>query len=222
MEPRSGRLCGKMPGMRRGAKVAFVGVLVPGCVIPPIPEPVSCEEDSDCEQPEDNRYRAVCAANDEGEMVCTAGFSVIGCGPEAYVDAPWAGLMDPERYEGNCEASPGTRSCAPPCVAGLEENEHGVCDDDDPSTPIAGPVVPGQDVLDQICRSFFCDEAFVCESDRSVCEPCDATKPFGRGGCGAIYLGDQLSCAYQSPPELERDCHAPHSAIVLVELGPCE
>jgi hypothetical protein len=209
--------------MMRGARVALLGVLVAGCP-PPWPDstPQSCEDDSDCEQPEDKRYRTVCAPDDEGDKVCIADFAVVGCGPEVYEGAPWQDLMDPARYAGQCDAAPGTRSCPPPCANGLAENEHGVCDDDDSSTPVAGPIVSGQDVLDQLCRSFFCDDSFVCERGDSVCVPCDEENIFDQSGCHAIYLGDQLSCVYQTQTELDRDCQAPHSAIALVEFGACE
>lgn len=90
------------------------------------------------------------------------------------------------------------------CQPGLAVNENGVCAPADAPWPvfganaaIDGESLEAQDVLDQYCRSFFCDEMFVC--DRSTdykCVPCSADRAFGEGGCGDMYVYGQRSSHY--------------------------
>lgn len=56
------------------------------------------------------------------------------------------------------------------------------------------------DVLDQHCRSYFCDEDFVCARGKGAaayhCVRCDPKKPYGDGGCGTMILQGAVSTMY--------------------------
>lgn len=58
----------------------------------------------------------------------------------------------------------------------------------------------GWDVLDQHCRSYFCDESFVCNRGRGAaafrCVRCDPSKAYGQGGCGTMMLEGAVSTVY--------------------------
>ncbi|HEY8375078.1 MAG TPA: hypothetical protein VIK91_01260 [Nannocystis sp.] len=59
--------------------------------------------------------------------------------------------------------------------------------------------IRGLDVLDQHCRSYFCDEDFVCNLGNpsgARCIRCDPNKPYGQGGCGTMYLRGARSSVY--------------------------
>lgn len=74
--------------------------------------------------------------------------------------------------------------CAPDGVAAVEPNK----------------VLERWDVVDQHCRSYFCDESFVCARGKGSadykCRRCDPDLPYGAGGCGELYMYGKLSSVY--------------------------
>lgn len=56
------------------------------------------------------------------------------------------------------------------------------------------------DVLDQHCRSYFCDESFVCAKGKGAaafrCMRCDPDKAYGDGGCGTMVIQGAVSSVY--------------------------
>ncbi len=214
-----------------------------GCtaILAPKDDVETCNNVDDCPPPEDGRYEARCVREDtDFDGVCVAGFrSNISCDEGAYgipeQGHPFAVAFDEwatgDRYMFTaCTNDPnlaGSQGCPPPCKDGLSENAFGVCDDDDPSTPPA--VQPtsdlvGQDVRDQFCRSFFCDNRFVCDrsnESRPLCVLCDPDKPYGQGGCGDLYIGGAPSCIYQTAAELDAACKAPDVSLDMVSFGDC-
>lgn len=131
------------------------------------------------------------------------------------------------------EGVAGTQGCPPApgegCADGLvpQEREGGtvICDDEDPNTPpatanrpgagfnapasdTADPGLLGQDVLDQYCKSFFCDDQWVCDRETFSCVQCDPELPIGLGGCGQIYIEGSPSCVYIDGATLEDTCDA--------------
>jgi hypothetical protein len=185
-----------------------------------------CETAEDCEQPEDKRYRTVCKFGEEGEaegldpddadMICVSDFAPLGCNPDNFgPDHPVTLLLEEyprTSYTSVCEGdAAGSKGCpGPPCDDGLSPNDHGACDDDDPSTPAAIPADPSehvhQDILDQYCRWFFCDRSFVCDTDGFACKPCDPSRDYGNGGCGELYVEGELSCHYLDRDGLQSEC----------------
>lgn len=85
-----------------------------------------------------------------------------------------------------------------------EENaEATICAPDGVDAVGGNPALRGFDVLDQHCRSFFCDESFVCNRGSGTssgwrCARCDPDKPYGSGGCGTMYLQGAPSTVYTS------------------------
>jgi hypothetical protein len=74
--------------------------------------------------------------------------------------------------------------CAPDGVAAVEPNG----------------ALESWDVLDQHCRSFFCDESFVCSRGKGSadykCRRCDPELPYGAGGCGTMFIYGAASTVY--------------------------
>ena len=120
----------------------------------------------------------------------------------------------------------GKQGCKPStgaCEAGLEVNDYGVCDD--PNNPIpayeASSDNAGQDVLDQYCRQFYCDDGsnFTCTvsggSDR-LCKRCDPGKPVSEGGCATMWVNGAPSSVYVAAD----GCDPTKSSLEGSEFGP--
>jgi hypothetical protein len=214
-----------------------------GCswITKPDDDVARCETAEDCDQPEDNRYQTLCKFGDKGleedldpadvDMVCVADYALVSCNPNDFDDThPVTVLkesLSASEYAAKCEGEQeGNMGCpGPDCDDGLSVNEQGFCDDDDPDTPPAIQSNSGdylhQDVLDQFCRSFFCDLDFVCDTDGHNCKPCDPDMPYGNSGCGDLYLAGELSCVYTTAAELKDSCKAPDSDWNDPTFGEC-
>jgi hypothetical protein len=188
-------------------------------ILAPRDEVQRCGTADDCEPTGDNRYVPVCRFGEtdddleslEVDKICVADFKPsVGCNPGSYTkpDHPFAAasmeLGVSARYAA-CDAATqlGTRGCPPAsgaCNDGLAVNDAGLCDDDDPDTPMVVQAntseLVGLDVRDQFCRSFFCDDRFVCDTSANVCVLCDPADPYGEGGCGEIWIAGARSCVY--------------------------
>lgn len=123
----------------------------------------------------------------------------------------------------------GKVGCAPSgttCEAGLEVrtyqslsgdadnpevSEQKVCTPKGVAAVTANSALKGFDVLDQHCRSYFCDDAFVCNRGSGTssgwrCTRCDPEKAYGNGGCGTMYLQGAASTVYTSGDALGTGC----------------
>lgn len=199
-----------------------------------------CNNTSDCEQPDDNRWAAVCVSGEgqaaNSDQVCAPRFvDNISCGINSFEgDHPVAVLYDDvtdnesKALYGACSGSIG---CAPPCESGLEPNVFGVCDDPEAALPavyppdVGGIEIAGQDVLDQFCRSFFCDESFVCDTSLTnpTCKPCtdtDDVNDFGAGGCGLLHVQGALSPVYTSIDPDQDSCGSKQREDVDLGVAP--
>ena len=179
-----------------------------------------CNTSSDCPDIDDNRYVAVCtvgdAQADNSDQICSSDYDdLIKCGKTDYPDdqaltTTYAAAQANKAAYTSCAAeNRGTLGCDPnggTCQGDLEVNVHGTCDDPDNSdNPLAsaGQVgladVAGRDVQDHFCRSYFCDERFVCDTslDKPVCGVCNPNDPFGKGGCGTLYINGAIASVYQ-------------------------
>lgn len=194
-----------------------------------------CGNVDDCETPEDSRYEAVCISDPDAdidttqvEQVCVAQFRDVRCNPDDDPTGELAALVDSRSsLDYACPAAsdppvPGVQGCPPEdgCAAGLEVID-GVCDDPRAEVPsirlTSVDNLRAQDVKDQFCRGFFCDEEYVCNSTPGItaCEKCDPSKPFGEGGCGTVYTQGTPSCVYSS------ECAAPDSDVNEPIFGDC-
>ena len=107
------------------------------------------------------------------------------------------------------------------CQAGLEVNVLGTCDVPGAEIPAINHNawdVEAQDVKDQFCRGYFCDDTYVCNTEFNRCQPCYPTLEFGKGGCGVVYTQGTESCVYVSPDEV---CDAPNSSTNEPIFGDC-
>ena len=80
----------------------------------------------------------------------------------------------------------------------------------------------GQDVKDQHCRSYFCDDSFVCDSGSKKCTRCNSSsdaEDLGQGACAELALQGQRSTVYQNTEALEDGCQDP-SDVEMTVFGP--
>jgi hypothetical protein len=210
--------------------LASLGALGTSCtaILAPRDDVQRCGTADDCEPTGDNRYVPVCKFDDANvdldssqvDKICVADFKPsVGCNPDSITkpDHPfklvYEELADSARYAVcDAETQLGTRGCPPmggSCQGGLAVNDAGLCDDTDPSTPMAlladTEELVGQDVRDQFCRSYFCDDRFVCNSSSNVCVLCDPEQDYGEGGCGEIWIAGARSCVYDVQCEDDPD-----------------
>jgi hypothetical protein len=177
-----------------------------------------CNNGEDCDPIDDNRYIAVCVTGEgqpeNSDKVCASDFAEINCNPEAYpADDPIVEYYDEltsnqiKGIYGQCEADlagmTGCQSSGGSCDEG-EPNDNNICSGTDPNNPavnpseVGGVEIAGQDALDQFCRSYFCDETFVCDTSGSkwTCKPCNRDAEFGSGGCGTLYIDGAPATVY--------------------------
>jgi len=215
------------PTLRLRAIVAGL-VVACGCSVLLDPERLDdvlrCDFDDDCPEPDDMRYALVCRVSDEHPIepdfpkICSPEPAVL-CQPERHefhseFRTRWreaTGIAG--RYDDPCKGPIGVWGCPPGnegCVEGLSPHPvTGRCDDDDESTQLAiapQPFVAGQDVLDQFCRSIFCDETYVCNRRGDKCQPCIMGDGLGYGGCGELYPEGHSSSVYESAEQLAAQC----------------
>ncbi len=226
-----------------------LGVAVPSTVsctaiFAPRDDVQRCGSGDDCEATGDARYVSQCVFDEDNldldtsqtMKICVAAFNgQIGCDPVAQNNDPVG--MTYENLTGSgtfyspmgmtCADLGGVMGCPPlpgeQCLNGLEQNEDGICSDGSGTvySTTVNSEFAGQDVLDQHCRSFFCDESFVCDQESFKCVPCDPDGEFGRGGCGELYIGGEKSCVYQDAAALAASCAEPSSDASKVEFGAC-
>ncbi|MCA9655216.1 MAG: hypothetical protein KC501_35200 [Myxococcales bacterium] len=229
--------------LERVAGPGVVLALAAGCSFVLDPERLDdvprCRYDDDCPPADDPRYTLVCTVSEDFEdqeldfpRICSPR-PAVSCNPREYpFDSPFATryreatALD-ERYADPCSSTPGVQGCGPGdqgCAPGLSPHEISHrCDDLDPDTPPAvatDPLVTGQDVLDQLCRSVYCHIAFACETEDFRCVPCELGAPLGRGGCGDLYFTGVRSTVYQSADALIDECGGPEMDPEDAYLGP--
>lgn len=166
-------------------------------------------------QSQDNK---VCSLVDREDVSCNP--SAIMSDPEIPVAKAYAEAQKQNGAYASCIIEDyGTAGCPPngsTCNTGLEVRTYQSLsgDADNPEQmefKVCAPkgvdvVAPNTatrqfDVLDQHCRSFFCDESFVCNRGSGTssgwrCVRCDPEKAYGNGGCGTMYLQGAPSTVY--------------------------
>ena len=212
------------------ALAALAALTAAGCSVLLDPERfddvVRCHYDDDCPASDDPRYAWVCTVADghpdrSFPKVC-APSPVQSCAPSDYAGGSTIrgrvgdAREHPEQYVDRCDELGAVHGCPPDddgCTAGLVAHPvSGRCDDDDPSTPPAlmpQPSVEAQDVLDQFCRSVFCNPEFVCNRQTERCTSCVLGDPLGRGGCGDLYPDGKRSTIYVPDEDIFDACGGP-------------
>ena len=164
-----------------------------------------CGSADDCDATGDNRYDVVCRFDPDHvgldstkvDKICVADFKGnIGCDPGAYAnqpDHPFPAKIDQcDDLVLECDAGKlGSLGCAPDMMTGSCDGDlelrDGICVEEGSNEVVGGPQNIDQGIADQFCKSFFCDEDFVCDSETSKCVRCDPEAEFGKGGCGLLY-----------------------------------
>lgn len=191
-----------------------------------------CGSADDCSGTGDNRYVSLCKFDDDHadldstkiDKICVADFDRSrSCDPdgsatgEAVKNNFKATFDDPACLNIGCaDENRGKVGCAPSqdgCAGGLVFNEDlNVCEDPDADVPII-PVsylndndLDGQHIKDQFCKSYFCDDTFVCNASTSKCQPCDPEKDYGEGGCGLVYAEGAIAKVYVLGDDLTSQC----------------
>ncbi len=121
----------------------------------------------------------------------------------------------------------GTLGCGPlnngTCASGLTVNDFGACDDGKGQPLIEATAdLALQDVQDQHCRSYFCDESFVCNRKTSKCVRCDdslGAEDVGQGACGDLAVNGGRSTVYFSQEKLVDEC-PDTSKFETTQFGP--
>lgn len=205
-----------------------------------------CRYDDDCPATPDPRFENICTVSDEYRRedeevelpfprICSPRPSV-SCDPDEYgYDSSFRtrareAVSRRERYDTSCGPLGGVQGCPPDPELGCDEGLRphplsGRCDDEDDATPPAiapEPSVLMQDVLDQFCRSVYCDVRFTCHVRDHTCEPCELGQPLGRGGCGDLYPDGVRSSVYQTAAQLEGSCQGRDGDLGDADLGPIE
>lgn len=189
-----------------------------------------CGTSEDCDPTGDNRYVPICKFDDDNvgldstkiDKICVADFKSISCNPTDYGGGSLPNGFQ-EAFEddacvdlGCAEENLGKVGCPPPsggsCDSGLEfDDDENFCDDPDADEPVI-PIgllgrndIGGQHVKDQFCKSFFCDDTFVCNAQQK-CQPCDPDAPYGEGGCGIVYAEGAPAAIYVLGDALQDDC----------------
>ena len=234
----------------RAAATAILGTVLGGglactAILNPRDDVDRCSNTDDCPSMSDRRYVYECRFDPEStdeldslavEKVCVPTFARLGCMPPPNSEDPYTRTLElraRSMYYKGCRDTPGVQGCAPGpdgCNEGLTPRADGICDDDDPNTPPAigysmslfeGPDFWGQDVRDQFCRNYFCDDSFVCDTRDNQCRPCDPNRPFGEGGCGEIYSDGKPMCTYHRGSEIESECRGNKAQVGDPVFGDC-
>ena len=211
---------------------------------------IRCKNTTECEKEaffieelRKERTDAACGAPGSGgggfttsktNQVCSLVDKVsVSCGVEAlpagdFASAVDAAMMNSEVYAPCVGDKRGTLGCAPlgngTCAAGLTVNDFGACDDGK-GLPVMEPsdTLILQDVRDQHCRSYFCDETFVCNTQTSKCVRCNddlGVDGLGQGACGDLVLSGARSTVYLSQDQLSEPSAPTPRSSTTTQFGP--
>jgi hypothetical protein len=206
-----------------------------------------CGTADDCDATGDDRYVAVCRFDPENsgldstkvDKICVADFDVISCAIPPMAEGQndtYAALFDKDEecdgFDTSCaEENLGSLGCPPPdggsCNGDLTLQDNTCIDEGASVRVVTGGGLVRQAVQDQFCKSFFCDEEFVCDTtdeDSPICVRCDADEEFGKGGCGLLYANGDVAPMYALDDALDEDngCPGPDAKTEVPVFGDCE
>jgi hypothetical protein len=208
-------------------------------VVKPRDEVERCGTAEDCTPTGDERYVPLCKFDDENldldstkiDKICVASYKSVNCEPDTYAGGTSLanGFNDAAENDactelGCAEENRGKIGCPPDldgnCEGDLEVEEiddSDYCVDPDADQPIIPAAflsnndLDDQHVRDQFCKSYFCDDAFVCGANGN-CQPCDPDAEYGEGGCGIVYSEGAPARIYVLGDDLEDDCRGPDAS----------
>lgn len=210
-------------------------------VVKPRDDVERCGTAEDCTPTGDERYVPLCKFDDENadldstkiDKICVADFKSIGCDPNQNGGASLVnGFQEAAQNDactdlGCAEENRGKAGCPPDldgnCEGDLEVQEiddSDYCVDPDADQPVipaaflSNNELDDQHVRDQFCKSYFCDDTFVCNVQKK-CQPCnpDPDVAYGEGGCGIVYSEGAPAKIYVLGDDLEADCRGEDASI---------
>jgi hypothetical protein len=197
-------------------------------VVKPRDEVERCGTAEDCSPTGDERYVPLCKFDDDNldldstkiDKICVASFKSITCDPDRYNNSP-NGFQDKVEEDACTALGCSTenlgkigcpRESGGECESGLDPDDDGICVDEDADQPVISASylsdndLPGdQHIRDQFCKSYFCDDTFVCGASGN-CQPCDPDADYGEGGCGIVYAEGAPARIYVLGNDLEDEC----------------
>lgn len=210
-------------------------------------EVIRCKNTTECEKEDffiaelrNERTDAACGAPGGGggfttsktNQVCSlVDKASVSCGTETLPAGDFSDAVDAANknvvYAVCVGDKKGTLGCAPlnngTCAGGLTVNDFGACDDGMGQPLISASAdLKLQDVQDQQCRSYFCDESFVCNRKTSKCVRCDdsfGVEKIGEGACGDLAINGARSTVYLSQKQLVDEC-PDTSKFETTQFGP--
>jgi hypothetical protein len=224
--PASGSLRGVLILATCGAALAC------SLVVKPRDDVERCGTAEDCEPTGDERYVPLCKFDDENldldstkiDKICVASYRSISCDPADYTGTAMENGFKDAAEDDTCtelgcsDENLGKVGCDAPsggdCESGLELIDldgTDFCNDPDADQPIIPAAflskndLDDQHVRDQFCKSYFCDDEFVCGPNGN-CQPCDPDEEYGQGGCGIVYSEGAPARIYVLGDELEDEC----------------
>lgn len=229
--------------------LAFGSAVACTAILKPRDDVQRCGSATECDPTGDNRYVPVCKYDDANQdldstkvsKICVADFKPdIGCDPMNYASGDGMKNGFYELFDtSSCatlsctDENRGKAGCAPPsggsCDDGLELVSFGstsYCVDPDsdqpmiPGASLAAAELDGQHIKDQFCKSYFCDDTFVCNASNK-CAPCDPDRDFGEGGCGIVFNNGAPAPVYVLGSELEGMCLGEDATTAEVVFGAC-
>jgi hypothetical protein len=221
---------------------AFGSAAACTAILAPHDDVQRCQSADDCDPTGDNRYVPLCTFDDahmnldssKYDRICVADYAVKSCDPMASIGKPFGDtFMDASCTDLSCAAgNEGKLGCAltgdGACLEGarttlmIGEDEVTFCGEDGvvPGFALSGDL-KGQNVKDQYCKSFFCDEDFVCDPTSNKCTLCHPDADFGDGGCGTAYKDGAPAAVYVLGDALEGACKHGKANIDEPVFGAC-
>ena len=214
------------PGLRTAALLlAFASALACSAILEPHDQVTRCNTTDDCGAIKDKRYTSACAFDEAHADLDTTKYDRIcvavpkpnvGCDPAGYMvpDNPFMKAVDSCGDLGCDMANDGRLGC-PPNAGACMEGSLVTFGQDGPAYCGDSEIVPGfalsddlenQHVKDAFCKSFFCDDTFVCNNTTHKCVPCDDGAQYGEGGCGIVYADGMPAPVYLLGGALDRAC----------------
>ncbi|HWB76633.1 MAG TPA: hypothetical protein VG755_16825 [Nannocystaceae bacterium] len=201
--------------------VALGSALACTAALEPKDQVTRCGNADDCDPTGDNRYVSLCKFAEGSDPSKVDGICVADYDPSIECDpTKLMGTLDHPITIAAGKSACAKTSCDPlnngklgcptddgSCSEGmpLELGEYRYCGADD--------VVPGfglpdelelKHISDMYCRSYFCDEDFVC-GPNGKCQPCEGND-FLQGGCGTIYIDGAPAPVYVLDEALTEAC----------------
>lgn len=230
--------------------LAFGSAVACTAILKPRDDVQRCGNATECDPTGDNRYVPACRYDDAHQdldstkvsKICVADFKPdIGCNPMNYASGEGLknGYYDLTEKDScavlSCtDENRGKVGCPPPsggsCDDGLELVSFGsssYCIDPDADQPVipgaslAAAELDGQHIKDQFCKSYFCDDTFVCNNNTNKCTPCDPDRDYGDGGCGIVFNDGAPAPVYVLGDDLEGMCAGPDASTGDVVFGAC-